>query len=136
VALIESGQGLGNLESVAAAGIARFAFGSIHSQLDLGIVGQREELFLARSSIVLVSRLAGLPPPVDGVTIAFDGPARLTNEVGYARRLVFVQALHPSAPVEAVNAGFLPPCDEIDWAQPMLDAAAQGGGHAVRLEAR
>jgi len=137
VALIESALGLRNLEPIAAAGIARFAFGSIDFQLDLGIAGERDELLFARSSIVLVSRLAGLPPPVDGVTVALDDPAQLADDVAYARRLGFGGKLciHPLQ-VEAVNAGFLPPAADVEWAQRVLAAADAASGNAVRLDGK
>lgn len=137
IALIESALGLRNLEVIAAAGISRFAFGSIDFQLDLGITGEREELLFARSSIVLVSRLAGLAPPVDGVTVALDDPAQLAEDIGYARRLGFGGKLciHPRQ-VEAVNAGFLPPAADIDWARRVLEAAEQASGNAVRLDGK
>jgi citrate lyase subunit beta/citryl-CoA lyase len=137
IALIESALGLRNLEPIAAAGIARFAFGSIDFQLDLGITGEREELLFARSPIVLVSRLAGLPPPIDGVTVALADPAQLADDIGYARRLGFGGKLciHPRQ-VEAVNAGFLPPAADIEWARRVLEAADQASGNAVRLDGK
>lgn len=137
IALIESAVGLRNAESIASAGVARFAFGSIDFQLDLGIAGEREELLFARSSLVLVSRLAGLPPPIDGVTTALDDTAQLADDVDYARRLGFGGKLciHPRQ-VEAVNAGFLPPPADVQWAQRVLDAAAQAQDNAVRLDGK
>lgn len=137
IALIESALGLRNLESIAAAGIARFAFGSIDFQLDLGISGEREELLFARSALVLVSRLAGLPPPVDGVTVALDDPAQLADDIAYARRVGFGGKLciHPRQ-VEAVNAGFLPPAADVEWATRVLEAAEKASGNAVRLDGK
>jgi citrate lyase subunit beta/citryl-CoA lyase len=38
--------------------------------------------------------------------------------------------------VEAVNAGFLPPAADIDWARRVLAAADQAGGNAVRLDGK
>ncbi|MGB2815769.1 MAG: CoA ester lyase [Burkholderiaceae bacterium] len=137
IALIESALGLRNVEAIAAAGVARFAFGSIDFQLDLGIAGEREELLFARSTLVLVSRLAGLPPPVDGVTVALDDPAQLADDIAYARRLGFGGKLciHPRQ-VEAVNSGFLPPAADIEWATRVLQAAEQANGNAVRLDGK
>lgn len=137
VALIESALGLRNLEPIAAAGIARFAFGSIDFQLDLGITGERDELLFARSPLVLVSRLAGLPPPIDGVTVALDDPAQLADDIAYARRFGFGGKLciHPRQ-VEAVNAGFLPPSADVEWAKRVLAAADQASGNAVRLDGK
>jgi citrate lyase subunit beta/citryl-CoA lyase len=137
IALIESALGLHGLETIAAAGVARFAFGSIDFQLDLGITGERDELLFARSPLVLVSRLAGLPPPIDGVTVALDDPAQLADDIAYARRLGFGGKLciHPRQ-VEAVNAGFLPPAADVEWAQRVLEAADQAGGNAVKLDGK
>jgi citrate lyase subunit beta/citryl-CoA lyase len=136
VALIESAVGLRQLDAIAA-GAARLAFGSIDFQLDLGIAGERDELLFARSALVLASRLAGLPPPVDGVTVALDDPVRLADDVAYARRLGFGGKLciHPRQ-VEAVNAGFMPPAADIEWARRVLDAAERAAGNAVRLDGK
>ena len=74
IPLIESASGLWHCEEIAAAaGVVRLAFGSVDFQLDLGICGDQEELLFARSQLVLVSRVKGLLPPVDGVTVALTG---------------------------------------------------------------
>jgi citrate lyase subunit beta/citryl-CoA lyase len=137
VGLIESAVGVRSLDALAAAGAARFAFGSIDFQLDLGIPGEREELLFARSALVLVSRLAGLPPPVDGVTVAIDDAGRLDDDIAYARRLGFggKLAIHPRQ-VAAINAGFLPPPADVAWAKRVLAAAEAAGGNAVRLDGK
>jgi citrate lyase subunit beta/citryl-CoA lyase len=137
VALIESAVGLRSVDALAATGVARLAFGSVDFQLDLGIPGEREELLFARSALVLASRLAGLPPPIDGVTVALDDPAQLADDIAYARRLGFGGKLciHPRQ-VEAVNAGFLPPAAEIAWARRVLESANQAAGNAVRVDGK
>lgn len=65
VTLIESGRGPWNLMALASSDIARIAFGSIEFPIDSGIAGERDEVLFARSQIVRVSRLAGLPPATD-----------------------------------------------------------------------
>lgn len=137
IALIESARGLHNLEALAAAGIARIAFGSVDFQLDLGIAGERDELLFARSQIVLASRLAGLPAPIDGVTVALDDAAALHDDIAYARRLGFggKLAVHPRQ-VDAINAGFLPPAADVEWAQRVVAAAEAAGGNAVRVDGK
>lgn len=137
VALIESALGLWNLGRIASSGIARIAFGSIDFQLDLGISGEREELLFARSQMVLVSRVAGLPPPVDGVTVALDDPAALADDIAYARRLGFggKLAVHPRQ-IEGINAGFLPPPAEVEWARRVVEAAAAVKDNAVRVDGK
>jgi citrate lyase subunit beta/citryl-CoA lyase len=137
IALVESARGLANLAVLTAAGIARIAFGSVDFQLDLGIGGERDELLLARSQIVLASRLAGLPPPIDGVTVALDDAAALDDDIAYARRLGFggKLAVHPRQ-VQAINLGFLPPAADVEWARRVVAAAADAGSNAVRLDGK
>src|SRR5580704_17507974 len=65
LALIETARGFWNALALAQApNVQRFVFGSIDFQLDLGIQGEGEELLHFRSQIVLVSRVAGIAPPV------------------------------------------------------------------------
>ncbi len=137
IALIESARGLANLSLLASSGIARIAFGSVDFQLDLGITGERDELLFARSQMVLASRLAGLPPPVDGVTVALDDAAALADDIAYARRLGFggKLAVHPRQ-VEAINRGCLPPAADVEWARRVVAAAADARDNAVRVDGK
>ena len=108
VPLVETAAGLWNVREVAGApGVHRLAFGSVDYQLDLGIEGDGDELLQARSQLVLASRVAGIPAPVDGVTLSIKDPVALSADVARARRLGFGAKLciHPSQ-VEAVNTGF------------------------------
>jgi len=67
LAIIETARGFANASAIAQSrNVARLMFGSIDFQLDLGIHGEGEELLYFRSQLVLISRLAGLPAPVDG----------------------------------------------------------------------
>jgi citrate lyase beta subunit len=69
VPLVESALGLWHVERIAKApGVELLAFGAIDFQLDTGIAGDSDELLMARSQLVLISRVAGLLPPIDGVT--------------------------------------------------------------------
>jgi citrate lyase subunit beta/citryl-CoA lyase len=135
--LIETAAGFENARALAAAdGVQRLVFGSIDFQLDLGIQGD-EELLFYRSQLVLVSRLAGLVAPADGVTAAIDDAAQLQRDTERARRLGFGAKLciHPKQ-VETVNRGLAPTHAEIAWARRVLDAAAQAHGAAVALDGK
>jgi citrate lyase subunit beta / citryl-CoA lyase len=135
--LIETAAGFENARALAAAdGVQRLVFGSIDFQLDLGIQGD-EELLFYRSQLVLVSRLAGLVAPADGVTAAIDDAAQLQRDTERARRLGFGAKLciHPKQ-VETVNRGLAPTQAEIAWARRVLDAAAQAHGAAVALDGK
>ena len=138
IALIETARGLSNVMALASApGVVRLAFGAIDYQLDLGIDGDREELLMARSQLVLASRVAGLLPPLDGVTMALDDAEALTRDVAYARRLGFGGKLciHPRQ-VAVINEGFRPAPVEVAWARRVVAAAAATGDNACRLDGK
>ena len=82
---------------------------------------------MARSELVLASRLSGKAPPLDGVTLAFtdDGmaedDARHAAEIGFTGKL----CIHPRQ-LAPVRRGFAPRPEEIAWAELVLAAAAGG----------
>jgi citrate lyase subunit beta/citryl-CoA lyase len=134
--LIETAHGLWNVLDVARApGVERLLFGSIDYQLDLNIV--EDELLHARSQLVLASRVAGLLPPVDGVTASFDDPAIVRRDAARARSLGFGGKLciHPRQVAET-NAAFRPTADEIAWAQRVIAADAASSGAAVAVDGK
>jgi citrate lyase subunit beta / citryl-CoA lyase len=134
--LLETALGIWNACALAQAPrVERLAFGAIDFQLDTGISGDREELLYARSLLVLASRVAGILPPVDGVTLAFDDLTRLRDDVAHARRLGFGGKLciHPKQ-VETINRGFAPTEAEQTWARRVLSAAQATGAGAFRLD--
>jgi len=138
LALVESAAGMANLAKLAAtAGVARLVFGSIDFQLDLDIADDDLALLPFRMQIVLASRLANLPPPVDGVTTALDDSARIEGEARRARSLGFGAKLciHPRQ-VAIVNAAFSPSAAELAWAQRVVDAAAAADGAAVAVDGK
>ncbi len=109
--------------------------GSVDFQLDTGISGEEEELLYARSRLVLASRIAGLLPPIDGVTMALDDLARLREDVARARRRGFGGKLciHPRQ-VETINQGFAPTEAERAWARRVLEVVETTGAGALRLD--
>ncbi len=130
IALIESALGLANARALAATdGVARLAFGSIDYCADLGSAHTREALLMARSELVLASRLAGLAGPVDGVTTAVADAALAQDDAAYAAQLGFNGKLciHPNQ-VAPVLQGFAPSADEVAWAGRILAAMAAGAG--------
>ena len=136
--LIETAVGIDALREIASApGVERLVFGSIDFQLDLGIEGDGEELLLFRSQLVLASRLAGLAPPVDGVSPAIDDTAALQANALRARRLGFGAKLciHPRQ-VDVVNRALGPSDEELAWARRVLEASEKAGGAAVAVDGR
>lgn len=138
VALVESAIGLARCRELARLeGVDRLAFGSVDFALDLGIKGQEDELLFARSELVLASRLANRPSPIDGVTLALDSDEVLVRDVARARRLGFGGKLciHPKQ-VAATNAGFQPDAAEIEWARRVVAAAEANASGALRLDGK
>lgn len=136
--LIETAQGFENAYALASApGVQRLLFGTLDFQMDLGIDGEGDELAYFRSELVLVSRLAGIQPPVDGPSTALDDPAQVSGDTQRARRMGFGGKLciHPKQ-VAAVNAAFAPSVAELAWARRVQAAAAASGGAAVALDGR
>ena len=133
--LIESATGFANLLLLAKApAVQRLIFGSIDFQLDMGIDGDGEELLYFRSQLVLMSRVAGILPPVDGVTVALHDTDQLRLDTMRARRLGFGAKLciHPKQ-VETVNFYFAPSKDNIMWATTVIAASLRSGGAAVAV---
>jgi citrate lyase subunit beta/citryl-CoA lyase len=136
--LIETAQGFWNAMALAQAShVQRLLFGSIDFQVDLGIVGDNEELLYFRSQLVLVSRLAGIAAPVDGVTADIDNSEQLRADSLRARRLGFGGKLciHPKQ-IAQVNVCFAPSADELAWAQRVVEAAQAAGGAAVAVDGK
>jgi len=136
--LIETARGFWNAHALAQApNVQRFVFGSIDFQLDLGIQGEEEELLYFRSQLVLVSRIAGLEPPVDGVTTAIDDAERIRGDTLRARRLGFGAKLciHPRQ-VNVVNECFEPTAEEESWAKRIVEAAEAVQGAAVSVDGK
>jgi citrate lyase subunit beta/citryl-CoA lyase len=132
---LESALGVWNARTLAEApGVERLVFGPVDFRLDTGILGEDEELLYAKARMVLASRVAGILPPLDGVTMALDDPERLAADVERARRLGFggKVCIHPRQ-VGAVNEGFLPTQGEVAWAEKVVRAAETAGSGAIRL---
>jgi citrate lyase subunit beta/citryl-CoA lyase len=136
--LVESALGFHHALALARQpGVERLLFGSIDFSVDLGLTEGVEELQYFRSQLVLVSRLAGILPPVDGVTTTLDDSGRITDDTRRARRTGFGGKLciHPRQ-VAHVNAAFLPSAEEAAWAARVLQAVETTDGAAVALDGK
>lgn len=134
VALVETATGLCRVHEIAvAAGVTRLAFGQLDFAADVGSSTDDAALLLARSTLVVASRAAGLPGPIDGPTTALDDPGVAAADARRAKALGFTGKLciHPSQ-VAPVNLAFAPTEEEVTWARRIVDAAARGG--AVRVD--
>jgi citrate lyase subunit beta/citryl-CoA lyase len=135
---IETARGFRNTLALAGAKpVRRLLFGSIDFQLDLGMAAEEEELLYFRSQIVLDSRLAGIQPPVDGVTTDINSPERVRADTLRARRLGFggKMCIHPKQ-VPVVNECFTPSAEEEAWARRVVEASAAARGAATSVDGK
>lgn len=133
VALVETVRAFAHLRAVAGVpGVRRLAFGSVDFRAEAGIRGTDRELDFVRGGLVLESALAGLPAPIDGVTIDVRDEAALAADVRRARDFGFGAKLciHPGQ-VAGVNAGFAPDEAEVAWARRVVEACTAGPGAIV-----
>ncbi|SAK69377.1 HpcH/HpaI aldolase [Caballeronia catudaia] len=138
VALVESVAGVVRMREIAQCGrVARLAFGSFDFGVDAGIDGAGRELDYVRSQFVIESRFAGLPPPIDGVTLATGDIDAIDADVVDARRFGFGGKLciHPKQ-VQAVNDGFLPSAAEREWAARVLAALEANPRGAISVDGK
>lgn len=137
VGLVETPLGVAQLRDIAhAPGLTRLAFGNIDLGTHLGVdPDDHEALLMARSSMVLSSAVAGLPPPFEGVTASLDA-ARLAQDALHAARLGFGGKLciHPSQ-VREVSLAFSPSDEAVESARLIVDTYDGGvmviGGRMV-----
>lgn len=138
IALIESAEGLDRLREVASAPtVRRLAFGSLDFQADLGLAGSEDDLMPYRAELVLRSRVAGLPAPIDGVSTSLDDAPRIEAEAVRARQLGFGAKLciHPRQ-LPPIHRAFAPSAIELEWARRVVEAARAADGAAVAVDGR
>jgi citrate lyase subunit beta/citryl-CoA lyase len=139
--LVETARGVLDADDLAAAvGVQRLVFGTIDYALDMNLQGSLAAtlgLDAAAARLSIVSRAAGLLPPVAGVTVSIDDEAQLRTDMERARAHGFAAKLciHPKqiAPLHTLLA---PTVDELAWAERVLSAAGCSAGAAVQLDGR
>ncbi|MCR3721978.1 MULTISPECIES: HpcH/HpaI aldolase/citrate lyase family protein [Prauserella salsuginis group] len=128
IALVETATSLLRATELAAVpGVERLAFGHLDYAADIGATPTQTAMRHARSTLVAVSRAAGVAGPIDGVTTAIDDLGGLSKDVACARELGMTGKLlvHPRQVVGTHN-GFRPTDDEIRWARSVTDATTTG----------
>jgi citrate lyase subunit beta / citryl-CoA lyase len=138
--LIESAEGVGQMDGIACAqGVLRLGLGHIDLQADLRIICGPDEAEIApiRLSMVLASRRANLPAPVDGVTTATTDADVLARDVQRCRRFGFGAKLciHP-AQVAGVHQALAPTEAECAWAERVRAAEVQAQGGAFSVDGK
>jgi citrate lyase subunit beta/citryl-CoA lyase len=135
VALVETARGIERVEPIARSGVSRILFGSADFLADIDAAPHRDVLSYPRARLVVASRSAGLPSPVDGPCLATNDAEAVAEEARDARRLGMGGKLciHPSQ-IPPVHRVFLPSAVEQTWAEAVSRAAAEAGGGAFRFE--
>lgn len=140
VPMIESALGFSEIASIArATGTARLAFGHIDFQADLGMVADevQSELASARFGIVVASRTAGLPGPIDSITLETAKASEIVHATQRGIRYGFTGKLciHPDQ-IAPVHAAFAPSAADEAWARRVVEAAESSRGAAVKVDGR
>ena len=138
--LIESAEGVGQMDSIARAqGVLRLGLGHIDLQADLGMRCGPDEAEHApiRLAMVVASRRAHLPAPVDGVTTATTDAQVLAQDAQRSRRfgLGAKLCIHP-AQVAGVHQALAPTEAECAWAERVLAAESAAGGGAFSVDGK
>lgn len=128
VALVETAAGIAAAGPLASCA-ARLALGDQDLALDFGVCPRSALVQVLAAQIVLASRLAGLPRPLDGVTPEIDDVERLRADATTGRDGGFGGKLciHPRQ-VETVEQTYRPTEQEIRWARGVVAATTEGCG--------
>jgi citrate lyase subunit beta / citryl-CoA lyase len=135
ICAIESARGiLAAAEIAAAPGVRHLAMGGVDLQNDLNAGNGNLQTLYVRSHLVVVSRAAGLEPPIDSVWPRLDDEAGLREQATFARSLGFFgkSAIHPRQ-LPILHEVFTPSEREVGWAREVVAAFEAAGGAALRL---
>ncbi|ABE36459.1 hpcH/HpaI aldolase/citrate lyase family protein [Paraburkholderia xenovorans LB400] len=136
--MIETGKALWNaLEIAKAPFVKQLLFGTLDFIADIGMSGHGEELAAFRSQLALVSRVAGLEPPIDGVSPDIGDAGQLIKETLAGKRLGFggKMCIHPKQ-VSIVNQCYRPSDAELEWAHTVLEAVGNASGTVITVDGK
>jgi citrate lyase subunit beta/citryl-CoA lyase len=136
ICAIESARGILAAQEIAfAQGVRHLSLGGVDLRRDLGTTedGNLQTLY-ARSHLVVVSRAAGIAPPIDSVYPQLEDDDGLREQAEFARSLGFFgkSAIHPRQ-LPAIHEAFTPSSAELAWARLVVDAFDAAGGEAIKL---
>ena len=142
IPIIETGKGLANARTIAAAGtrVKRMAFGAGDYTLDMNMEWTlaESELDHARAEMAVASRAAGLEAPIDTVWVHIKDLEGLASSTKRAKQLGFQgkMCIYPPQ-VERVNGVFTPTEKEIAFARRVVaafEAAEREGSSSIQLD--
>jgi citrate lyase subunit beta/citryl-CoA lyase len=135
ICAIETARGVLAAQEIASVpGVRHLAMGGVDLQLDLNAGNGNLHTLYVRSHLVVVSRAAGIEPPVDAVYSRLEDEAGLREQAEFARSLGFFgkSAIHPRQ-LPVIHQVFTPSQRELAWARQVVGAFDAGGGEALRL---
>jgi citrate lyase subunit beta / citryl-CoA lyase len=135
ICAIESARGvLAAAEIASVLGVRHLAMGGVDLQHDLSAGNGNLQTLYVRSHLVVVSRAAGLEPPIDSVWPRLEDEAGLREQAEFARSLGFFgkSAIHPRQ-LPVLHEVFTPSERELGWAREVVAAFEAAGGAALRL---
>ena len=144
VPIIETAKGLWNAYEIATRirRVRSMSLGAGDLTRDLSIEWSRDEqeLYYARSRLVLISRAAGIQPPTDSVWVRLADDNGFEDSARRARRMGFQgkSCIHPKQ-VEVVNRVFSASPEELAWAQKIVaafDAALAKGSASILVDGK
>jgi citrate lyase subunit beta/citryl-CoA lyase len=134
IVTIETARGVGAALSLASfPGVTRLAIGGLDLIHDLRCADDPLALLFARSSVVVASRAAGLPGPINSVYPILDDEEGLLRHVRHAAGLGFRgQSVLSPRQLRAVQEVYSADPSELAWALGVLKAFRDAGGQATR----
>jgi len=114
--------------------VAHLSIGGLDLLRDLYAGEGNLPMLYVRSHLVVVSRAAGLPPPVDSVYPLIDDDAGLRKEARFVCSLGFgaKSAIHPRQ-LPILHEIFAPSAGDVAWAREVLQLFEAAGEGACRL---
>jgi citrate lyase subunit beta/citryl-CoA lyase len=135
ICAIESARGVLAAAEIATVNGVRFlSMGGVDLRRDLNLGEGNLQTLYVRSHLAVVSRAAGLEPPIDSVHPRVDDHAGLREQATFARSLGFFgkSAIHPRQ-LSVIHDAFTPGAHELAWAREVVDAFDRSGGEALSL---
>ncbi|KFL52027.1 HpcH/HpaI aldolase/citrate lyase family protein [Burkholderia pyrrocinia] len=136
--LIETARGMWSAMDIAKAPyVKRLMFGTLDFIAEMGTDDDREALNPYRAQLALISRVAGIEPPVDGVTPDIHDTDRLVADTRNGKRHGFGAKLciHP-AQIAAVHECYSPSARDVEWAMRVVDAVSRADGAATTVDGK
>jgi citrate lyase subunit beta/citryl-CoA lyase len=135
ICAVESARGVLAAAEIASVDAVRsLSFGSADFSHDLHCGQGNLQTLYVRSHLAVVSRAAGLEPPVDTVYPHTEDLGTLRDQAEFARSLGFFgkSVIHPRQ-LPVVHAVFTYSDEEVAWAHEVVGAFERSGGEALRL---